>query len=38
MFAIDFMKNERDVRRFEALVLEENTQSLRMHEKCGYIK
>lgn len=35
--AIDFMKNERGVRRFEALILEDNTQSIKMHEKCGYI-
>ena len=35
--AIDYMKNERGIRRFEALILESNMASVRMHEKCGYV-
>lgn len=35
--AIAFMVNERGIQRIEALILEENKQSLRMHEKCGYV-
>lgn len=34
--AIDFMVNERGIQRIEALILEDNKQSLRLHEKCGY--
>ena len=34
--AIDFMVNERGIQRIEALSLEDNKQSIRMHEKCGY--
>lgn len=34
--AIDFMVNERGIQRIEALILEDNKQSIRMHEKCGY--
>lgn len=35
--AIDFMVNERGIQRIEALILEDNKQSLRLHEKCGYV-
>lgn len=35
--AIDYMKNERGIRRFEALILESNISSIKMHEKCGYM-
>ena len=34
--AIDFMVNERGIQRIEALILENNKPSLRMHQKCGY--
>lgn len=34
--AIAYMFNERNIERIQANILEENTQSLRMHEKCGY--
>lgn len=37
MQAIDYVVKERGIQRIEALVLESNTQSLRMHEKCGYV-
>lgn len=35
--AMDYVINERGIQRIEALVLESNTQSLRMLEKCGYV-
>lgn len=35
--AIDFMIKERGIQRIEALILESNKPSLRMHEKCGYV-
>ena len=35
--AIEYMKNERGIRRFEALILESNIPSIKMHEKCGYV-
>ncbi len=37
MQAIDYVVKERGIQRIEALVLESNKQSLRMHEKCGYV-
>lgn len=36
MLAINFMFNERNIHRIQAFILESNTQSLKMHEKCGY--
>lgn len=36
MLAIDYMFKERNIHRIQANVLESNTASLRMHEKCGY--
>ena len=36
MMAIDYMFKERNMHRIQAIVLESNKQSLRMHEKCGY--
>lgn len=36
LMAVSYMFNERNIHRIEARVLESNTQSLRMHEKCGY--
>ena len=36
MLAINYMFNERNIHRIQAFILESNTQSLRMHEKCGY--
>lgn len=33
---IDFMVKERGLQRFEAHILEDNKQSIKMHEKCGY--
>lgn len=35
---IDFMFNERGMNRIVANVLEHNTASIKMHEKCGYKK
>ena len=35
--AIDYMVNERGIQRIEALILESNKQSLKLHEKCGYV-
>ena len=35
--AIDFMINDRGIHRIEAFILESNTQSIKMHEKCGYV-
>lgn len=37
MQAIDYVVKERGIQRIEALVLESNSQSLRMLEKCGYV-
>ena len=37
MQAIDYVVKERGIQRIEALVLESNSQSLRMFEKCGYV-
>ena len=37
MYAINYVVNERGIQRIEALILETNKQSLRMHEKCGYV-
>lgn len=34
--AIEYMFNERNINRIQAVVLESNKQSLRMHQKCGY--
>ena len=31
------MVNERGIQIIEALILEENKQSMRLHEKCGYV-
>ena len=36
MLAIDYMFKERNIHRIQANILESNTASLRMHEKCGY--
>lgn len=36
MMAVDYMFKERNMHRIQAIVLESNKQSLRMHEKCGY--
>lgn len=36
MLAVDYMFNERNIHRIQANVLESNTASLKMHEKCGY--
>ena len=36
MKAIEYMFNERNMHRIQANVLETNTQSLKMHKKCGY--
>ena len=35
--AIKYVVEERGIQRIEALILESNVQSLRMHEKCGYV-
>lgn len=37
MQAIEYVVKERGIQRIEALILETNKQSLRMHEKCGYV-
>ena len=34
--ALKYMFDERNMHRVEAHVLESNTQSLKMHQKCGY--
>lgn len=34
--AIEYMFNERNINRIQAVILESNKQSLRMHQKCGY--
>ncbi len=34
--AIDYMFNERNIHRIQALVLTSNIASMKMHEKCGY--
>ena len=36
--AIDYMFNERNIHRIQALVLTSNVASMKMHEKCGYKK
>ena len=36
LMATDYMFKERNIHRIQAIVLESNKQSLRMHEKCGY--
>lgn len=36
LLAVGYMFNERNMNRIQANILETNTQSLRMHEKCGY--
>lgn len=33
---IDYLFNERGMNRLQALVLEDNIGSMKMHEKCGY--
>lgn len=38
MQALDFVFNERGLERVGALILESNIQSIKMHEKCGFIK
>ena len=35
--AIDYMFNERNIHRIQALVLTSNIASMKMHEKCGYM-
>lgn len=35
--AVEYMNKERGIRRFEAYILENNHQSIRMHQKCGYV-
>lgn len=35
--ALDYMIKEKGIQRIEALILESNTQSVKMHEKCGYV-
>lgn len=34
--AIEYMFKERNINRIQAVILESNKQSLRMHQKCGY--
>lgn len=34
--AVNYMFNERNIHRIQAMILQSNTQSLKMHEKCGY--
>lgn len=36
MLALDYMFNERNMNRVQAIVLESNVASLKMHQKCGY--
>lgn len=36
LMAVDYMFKERNIHRIQAIVLENNKQSLRMHEKCGF--
>jgi len=36
MLAVDYMFNERNIRRIQANILETNIASLKMHQKCGY--
>lgn len=36
MLALDYMFNERNINRVQAIVLESNVASLKMHQKCGY--
>lgn len=38
MMAIEYMFKERNMHRIQALVLEENEQSLKMHKKCGFVE
>lgn len=35
---IRYMYEERNIHRFEARILESNTSSVRMHEKCGFLQ
>lgn len=36
LLGIDYMINQRNIRRFEAKILESNIASLKMHQKCGF--
>lgn len=36
MLALEYMFKERNMHRIQAIVLESNIQSLKMHQKCGY--
>lgn len=36
MMLCDYMFSERNIHRIQAIILESNTQSLKMHQKCGY--
>ena len=35
--AIDYVVNDRGIQRIEAMILESNIQSIKMHENCGYV-
>jgi RimJ/RimL family protein N-acetyltransferase len=38
MLACEYMFKERNIHRIQALVLQGNAQSIKMHKKCGYVE